>query len=178
MAHRIRPEVRDRELVYSDPYQQIYRVTADFGSYTKEYFVRESGMRVGALVVVDGNVLLVRQYRLLLDDLAWEIPGGKQESGETLQASVVRECIEETGLECLDPGPLAFFHPGLDVLNNPTHIFLSLGVRVVPRNAGLIPEVVSAEWVPLERCLEMVSTHQIADSLSVVALLTWAGLRR
>lgn len=177
MAHRNRPVVGDRELVYSDLFQQIYRVKADFGSYSKEYFVRESGTRVGVLVVVDATVLLVRQYRLLLDELAWEIPGGKQELGETLRASVLRECVEETGFECVDLRPLAFFHPGLDILNNPTHIFVSQGVRAVTRTEDRVPEVVSVEWVPVEKCMEMVSTHQIVDSLSVVALLTWAGLR-
>ena len=70
------PHIGHRNLVYEDKNRQIYQVVADFGSFSKEYLVIESGQRVGVLVLRDGAVLLVRQYRLLLGDLSWEIPGG------------------------------------------------------------------------------------------------------
>ncbi len=53
---------------------------------------------VGAVVVDGGKVLIVkRKY----DPLAgqWSIPGGGVEVGETLEDSVAREILEETGLE-------------------------------------------------------------------------------
>jgi 8-oxo-dGTP diphosphatase len=59
---------------------------------------------VGAVIVQEGRVLIVkRKY----DPLAgqWSIPGGAVELGETLEASVAREMLEETGLE-IDVGPV------------------------------------------------------------------------
>ena len=59
---------------------------------------------VGAVIVQDGEVLIVkRKY----DPLAgqWSIPGGAVELGETLEASVAREMLEETGLE-IEVGPV------------------------------------------------------------------------
>jgi len=53
---------------------------------------------VGAVIVQDGQVLIVkRKY----DPLAgqWSLPGGGVELGETLEDSVAREMLEETGLE-------------------------------------------------------------------------------
>lgn len=53
---------------------------------------------VGAVIVADGKVLIVkRKY----DPLAgqWSIPGGAVELGETLEDCVAREMQEETGLE-------------------------------------------------------------------------------
>ena len=53
---------------------------------------------VGAVIVQDGKVLIVkRKY----DPLAgqWSLPGGGVELGETLEDSVAREMLEETGLE-------------------------------------------------------------------------------
>jgi ADP-ribose pyrophosphatase YjhB (NUDIX family) len=59
---------------------------------------------VGAVIVDDGKVLLVkRKY----DPLAgrWSLPGGGVEVGETLEASIAREMLEETGLE-IEVGPV------------------------------------------------------------------------
>ncbi len=59
---------------------------------------------VGAVIVADGKVLIVkRKY----DPLAgqWSLPGGGVELGETLEDSIVREMLEETGLE-IEVGPV------------------------------------------------------------------------
>ena len=55
---------------------------------------------MGVLVTCGSYVLLVRQYRLLINDVSLEIPGGKVDKGETPEKSAIRECHEETGVEC------------------------------------------------------------------------------
>jgi len=59
---------------------------------------------VGAVVVVDGKVVLIRRR---FDPLKgqWSLPGGAVELGETLEASVAREMQEEIGLE-VEVGPV------------------------------------------------------------------------
>jgi 8-oxo-dGTP diphosphatase len=52
---------------------------------------------VGAVVVDNGRVLLVRRGREPLKG-QWSLPGGLVELGESLTAGVVREVLEETGL--------------------------------------------------------------------------------
>jgi 8-oxo-dGTP diphosphatase len=52
---------------------------------------------VGAIVVRDGRVLLVRRGHPPSEGL-WAIPGGSVELGETLQEAAEREIMEETGL--------------------------------------------------------------------------------
>jgi len=53
---------------------------------------------VGAVIVQDGKVLLVKRRH---EPMAgqWSLPGGAVEVGETLEACLVREMREETGLE-------------------------------------------------------------------------------
>jgi ADP-ribose pyrophosphatase YjhB (NUDIX family) len=53
---------------------------------------------VGAIVFQDDNVLLVRRGREPLKG-EWSLPGGRLELGEHLEAAVVREVREETGLD-------------------------------------------------------------------------------
>lgn len=52
---------------------------------------------VGAIIVQDGRVLLIRRgHPPLLGE--WSIPGGVLECGETLREAAAREAREETGL--------------------------------------------------------------------------------
>jgi ADP-ribose pyrophosphatase YjhB (NUDIX family) len=52
---------------------------------------------VGAVIVHEGRVLLVQRGREPLKG-HWSLPGGMVELGESLQAGVIREVEEETGL--------------------------------------------------------------------------------
>jgi ADP-ribose pyrophosphatase YjhB (NUDIX family) len=52
---------------------------------------------VGAVIVHEGRVLLVRRARPPLVG-EWSLPGGAVELGETLRAATAREVREETGL--------------------------------------------------------------------------------
>ena len=59
---------------------------------------------VGAVVVDNGRVLIVkRRFEPLAGQ--WSLPGGAVELGETLEASIAREMLEETGLE-VEVGPV------------------------------------------------------------------------
>jgi 8-oxo-dGTP diphosphatase len=65
---------------------------------------------VGAVVVRDGKVLLVRRANPPLQG-EWSLPGGALEVGEKLREGVAREVLEETGLE-VEVGPV------LDVIDS------------------------------------------------------------
>ena len=170
------PRISTRDVVYEDRYQQIYRVLADFDDSKKEYFVRDSGSRAGVLVIKDDSLLLIRQYRLLINGLSWEIPGGKIETGETPESAAVRECFEETGVQCGFLKKLVFYHIGLDSTYNPTHLFYTNDFVQTSQVASDPQEVIDHTWVPLSTCIKMIFNQEIVDSFTIIALLAYQTL--
>jgi ADP-ribose pyrophosphatase len=63
---------------------------------------------VGAVVIKDGRVLLVRRGIPPSEGL-WAIPGGHVELGETLQETAEREILEETGVVVTARNPIYTF---------------------------------------------------------------------
>lgn len=168
-----RPRFGLRETVYRNAYQEIYRRRVDFGTFAKTYFVIDCGARAALVVDRNGKILLTRQYRHLIDGFSHEVPGGRLDEGEDPAAGALRECREETGIICKDPKPLLVFHPGLDTLHNPTHIFCTSTVaRARPQDVHH-REVEGPVWAPLTECLQMIFRQEIIDSLSIIALLSY-----
>lgn len=164
-----------RKLLYSNPHQQVYHVKVDVNGFPKEYFVNEFGERTGVVVVKGEEILLVRQYRLLVDRITAEIPGGKIDDGETAESATIRECFEETGVRCNRLRPLISYHPGLDTYHNPTHLFYcqDFDETASVESFSRPGETAGYLWVPLHKCLDMVFSGQIMDSFSIIGLLSY-----
>ena len=174
LTDQIEPRIHEKRRVLKTPYSEVFQVTAEFANATKTYFVNECGARAGLLVMDEGRVLLTRQYRLLVDSVSWELPGGRVEENESPEAGAIRECCEETGIRALNVQPLLSFQMDLDTLLNPVHFFRS---DAFEQDGVAGHETCGHDWVPLGECLRMVFDGRIQDSFSIVGLLACQVLR-
>ena len=172
------PEIGPRQVVYANLYQQIYRVKVQFDGFAKDYYVVDCGPRVGVVISRGSDVLLVRQYRLLVNGMTWEVPGGKVDPDETPEAAACREALEETCLRCRNLKSLLYFHPGLDTCDNPTFMFLAEEFEEACEGNLDSREVSERVWLPLEVCVRLIFTGKIVDSLTVAALLALYARKR
>lgn len=113
-------------------------------------------------IVFNGNyILMVR--RCAPGSLAgfWEIPGGRLEMGEELDASLEREVFEETGIAVLCGEPMHVWQwviPSLQLADPSTGATVVTTARVCGYLGGKISDanrapddnIDRAEWVPIE----------------------------
>ncbi len=120
---------------------------------------------VGAVVFRNAEVLLVQRGREPAYGL-WSLPGGLVKVGESLEAAVCREVLEETGVvvkaldvvACLDrvipddEGRIAYHYVLVDFLCEPTH--------GEPRPGG---DVLACAYFALERLSDLNLTRGAAE---------------
>ena len=119
-------------------------------------------LSVGAVVVHDGSLLLVRRGHGPAAG-EWSLPGGRVEWGETLAEAVVREVREETGLECVCDEQLGWVE-----LVESTHHFVVLDfVATVLEHGEPVAGDDAAEvrWVPVDDVLELNLVDGVAEFL-------------
>ncbi|WP_380169459.1 NUDIX hydrolase [Jannaschia sp. R86511] len=117
------------------------------------------------------EVLLLWRHRLVPDAWGWEVPAGRLEAGETVEAAAARETREETGWAVTDVRHLTGFHP---IGGMGDHRFEVCSARAVAQVGEPDPvESDRVEWVALPRVRELVLAGQVQEGLSLVALM-WA----
>jgi 8-oxo-dGTP pyrophosphatase MutT (NUDIX family) len=170
---KLTPKVSTPRVEYRTPFMDIVHSHADFGPFAKDYYVVKFGERGGVVGISDYKILLVRQYRFLIDDYSWELPGGTVEKEEAAANGLARECLEETGFRPADLQLLLVYYPGLDNVDNRTSIYLSRRMEPVRPFVGNAAEISAIGWFSLDECLAMVFKQEILDAMTVAGLLAY-----
>lgn len=128
---------------------------------------------VSAVVIDDDRLLLVRRGRGRAQG-QWAVPGGRVRDGELLAEAVVRELLEETGIE----GVCGNLIGVLELLDDDGPHQVVLGYLVTLMEA-LEPvagdDAAEARWVPLNDVAELRLAPGLAEFLhdhQVIATIT------
>ena len=127
---------------------------------------------VGAFIFdPDDRLLLVRSHKW---HGKWVVPGGHIELGETLKEALLREALEETGLEVTR---LHFIGHQEFIYNEafwkPRHfIFFDFSCRSLGTNVTLNSEAQEYTWVTLPDALAMEIDQYTRNSLEILASQT------
>jgi 8-oxo-dGTP diphosphatase len=117
---------------------------------------------VGAVVVDDGALLLVRRGRGPAAG-EWSVPGGRVERGETLAEAVVREVAEETGLEVVC-GPLLGWVERIS--DDHHHVILDFEATLLGGSLVAGDDAAEAAWIPAGEVTELRLVDGLAEFLA------------
>lgn len=114
---------------------------------------------VGAIAIHDGELLMVRRGHGPGAG-EWSVPGGRVEAGELLAEAVVREMLEETGLESVCGGLV-----GLVERFGDDYHFVILDYEVTVLDDTTLragDDAAEVAWVPLDE----VTSRNLVDGLA------------
>lgn len=156
-------------------------VTGTFVDPDGEPFTRDIVRSPGAVGVLpwwcddqgDVRVLLIRQYRPVVDRPVIEIPAGMRDvPGEDPATTARRELAEEVGRHASHLEQVLEMMPSPGMTDSTTVIFLATGLSVVPAQAhGPEEDHLEVFEVSLDDALRRVEQGEIVDAKTVVALL-------
>lgn len=122
-------------------------------------------LAVGAIVVDDERLLMVRRGHGPAAGY-WAVPGGRVEPGETLAEAVVREMLEETGIEGVCGRLIGVLEVMPDATTGDHFVILDFEVTILestePR-AG--DDAAEARWVDLGGIAELQLAPGVAEFL-------------
>lgn len=143
------------------------------GSKSARECVRHAG-GAAVLLIVDGKIALVRQYRYLYGKEIYEIPAGKMEEGENPASAAMRECEEETGYRA-EVKHLLDIYPSPGYTDEIIHIYLAEG-GVFSGQRTDEGEFLTCGFFELKEVLEMIESGEICDAKTVAAVYKYLSI--
>jgi ADP-ribose pyrophosphatase len=135
----------------------------------------------GAVAIVprfeNGDVVLLRQFRLAAGGEIYEIPAGTLEPGESPRATAAREIVEETGFRARKLVKITEFYSAPGFCTEKMHLFVATGLTPATAEKDA-DEIIRAERVPFPRALRMIDAGTIRDAKSIVGLLLAGRMAR
>ncbi len=140
-----------------------------------EYYVHQAPDSVLCVsVTTEGFVLVQREYRLPLDRVSMDFPGGAMEPADaTPEDAVLRELREETGITAREPRLLASLDKDPGFSGARVHVFLVQGVGLADGDGRAEEHI---ELVPLRpaEVMKAVEEGELSCCFCVAAALTAA----
>jgi ADP-ribose pyrophosphatase len=146
------------------------------GKESKREIVGHGGAVCIVPITDDGNVLLIRQFRLAASDVLLEIPAGGLEPGETPEACAARELEEETGFRATSLQHLfsAFLAPGYST--ELMHAYLATGLTPGKTNMDEDEKVVLTP-IPLGEVVDRILAGELKDAKTIAGIMVAYHLR-
>jgi ADP-ribose pyrophosphatase len=170
------PDLKQSDIIYTG---RVFNITVDRVAYpdgrvVKMECVRHRGSVVLMPMTASDRVLLVRQYRYVVDRWLWELPAGTLEPNESLEAAALRECHEEVGKIAGHAQKLVSLFPSPGFCDEEMHFFLLTDLRDrLPREAAPHQdpdELLNVKEFSLKDVREMVRNGEIEDMKTVVGI--------
>ena len=122
--------------------------------------------------VVDGEVILVRQYRAAIDRDLLEVPAGKRDvSDEPAEVTAHRELEEEVGMKAGSMVKLAEFYNSPGFCDEHSFLFLATDLSPCATDfQGHEEQYMTIERVLLDSFPDLIASGDLTDGKSIIAL--------
>ncbi|MCP1413389.1 ADP-ribose pyrophosphatase [Paenarthrobacter sp. A20] len=164
-----------------DVVSDSFQLSEDTDTLVRDYIDHPGAVAVLPMNV-DGEILLLKQYRHPVGMDLWEIPAGLLDiEGEDFVVGAARELAEEADLNAATWNVLADFFNSPGSSSEAIRIYLARGLSDVPeadRHTRTDEEAeIELHWVPLEDAVRAVLEGRLHNPSAVVGILAAAAAK-
>ena len=144
------------------------QVALDNGEIAVREYIRHAG-GVGIVPIVEGNVILIRQFRISIGRQLVELPAGRLEPNEDPMRCAARELEEEIGYRAMKLIPIASYFASVGNSNEQMYLFLALN----PERTKLSLEAderIRQIVMPLRTVKVKLANQEFEDSKTIIGL--------
>ena len=161
------PKIIKRETVFSTPWFNIEAKTIN-GSESPYYALTLLDYVSILAITNEGQVLLVRQYRPVVEVETLELPSGHVGKGETPEEAARRELMEETGYEAHDIELLGTLIPDTGRLGNKLWCFFASSVT--ERRDLAVEEGIELTKCTISELMNLIKEGKFNHALNIAVL--------
>jgi ADP-ribose pyrophosphatase len=156
------------EEIFNTPWMSIFHRLFELpdGKRGNYFFLHTRGSAMTIPVADNGKIILVNQYRYLMDGASLEIPCGGIKDGQSEENAARAELVEETGYECKTLKKIGKFVPYNGLSDEYCTVFIARNlIRVVARPDET--EQIELVFHSPEEIDRLIQKNKIIDGMSI-----------
>jgi ADP-ribose pyrophosphatase len=124
---------------------------------------------VAIIPIINGNILLIKQFRISIEREIIELPAGRLEAGDSPEERANLELEEELGYRSNRLIPLVTYYSSVGFTNEKMHIFLGLDLEPVEARPEW-DENIQLIKLPLKEAELRIAGNEFEDSKTIIGL--------
>lgn len=157
-------KIKSRE-IFKHPRLTLVEDTVELPDGTLTQYLKFKANNNSAMVICtrDNEVLLQKEYSYPPDEILYQFPGGKIESGETPEDGVIRELAEEAGLKPGSIERIGWFYVDNRRTNSKMFVFVAGDCTKSKKVSGDHEEEITSHWMPIDQIDRLIKDGKIVN---------------
>lgn len=164
--------IHSSDTVWQCPWWSVRRdqISTPSGAEGEFYYMEKSKCVFVLPITQEGQVVMIRQYRIPVTSWCWEIPAGGVKQGQTLEQAAALELKEEVGGSAEKIEYIGQFFTSNGTTNEESFLYIATGVTLGEPDREEL-EIMETHLKTPAEVLQMLDDSEIKDAPSAMALM-------